>query len=622
MDNYNPLSEYEPIEKDLDPTVKESEKTQNVTVNNQQGAPFSQSQNVQNNFETAQYTQTQNQPNKPFQNAPFQNAQPINNAQPNQAMPQQNAPYYPMPFAQGYNQPPQQMPQQNSQQAPMQNPMQTHQQIPPQAPVQGNMQPQNRMYGMPQAPQQPMYGQQSQPYNPQFNPQINPQMPQNGAYQNSYQNQGGIGYPNQNPNPYANPYTNNSPYQNAPQKKKKSAKTTVFIVLLCCLLAAFIVTFVILCVKSANSKLNYNNKSDSNSSSFSGDYFNNGSNKNAGTEFDIEVKLKADEGSTQIISGEKDNSATPDEQAPSLKETDLPNDKDSKNHTAQSAFEKVSDSVVGIVCYKEKISDDNKDILSEGTGTVVTSDGFILTNSHVIGNSKSYAIKVVTNKDKEYEAKVVGYDSRTDLAILKVDAKDLSCVTFGKYEDVKVGQDIVAIGNPGGTNFQNSLTAGIVSAVDREIPLNKTVKYIQIDAPINPGNSGGPLCNIYGQVIGINTAKISSSVYEGMGFAIPSSKVIEIANDLMHYGYVKNRVLVGITGTEITSDEVAYYGLPYGILVTEITKGGPLDGEDIKPGDIITAIDGESVKTFQDIYGILEKHKDGDTVKISVYRAD
>ena len=184
-----------------------------------------------------------------------------------------------------------------------------------------------------------------------------------------------------------------------------------------------------------------------------------------------------------------------------------------------------------MVCYEDSFS---KEPASQGTGIVLSEDGYIATNSHVIGDSRSlYYVEVVTNEGTTYEAKVIGYDSRTDLAVLKINAKGLTPAQFCDSEYVEVGQDVIAVGNPGGIEFQNSLTRGVVSALNRELSLSSQVTYIQTDAAINPGNSGGPLCNMYGQVIGINTAKISSSSYEGMGFAIPSRTVKEIVDDLI-----------------------------------------------------------------------------------------
>lgn len=291
---------------------------------------------------------------------------------------------------------------------------------------------------------------------------------------------------------------------------------------------------------------------------------------------------------------------------------------DALKYTTQYAYKKVANSTIGVVCYEEGFSDEPA---SEGTGIILSEDGYIATNSHVIGDSRSlYSVQVVTPDNQKYTAKVIGYDSRTDIAVLKIDAKGLTPAQFCSSEYLEVGQDVIAVGNPGGMGFQNSLTRGIVSALDRELDLSAQVSYIQTDAAINPGNSGGPLCNMYGQVVGINTAKISASSYEGMGFAIPSVLVKEIADDLISHGYVSDRVRLGISGQAVSSSMMQYFNIPTGILVGEIAEGGPCDGSGLQINDVITAIDDEEVESFADVYGILANHKPGDKVVLQVYR--
>lgn len=296
-----------------------------------------------------------------------------------------------------------------------------------------------------------------------------------------------------------------------------------------------------------------------------------------------------------------------------------PTDKNNTNkYTTQYAYKKVAESTIGVVCYEKGYSDEPA---SEGTGIILTEDGYIATNSHVIGDSRTlYTVQVITNNGDKYTAKVIGYDSRTDIAVLKIDAKGLTPADFCDSKYVEVGQDVIAVGNPGGMDFQNSLTRGIVSALNRELSLSSQVSYIQTDAAINPGNSGGPLSNMYGQVIGINTAKISSSSYEGMGFAIPSATIKEIADDLISHGYVSGRVRLGISGQAVTSSMMQYYDIPLGILVGEISEDGPCDNSGLKANDVITAIDGETVESFSDVYAILAKHKPGDKVVLNIYR--
>ena len=210
----------------------------------------------------------------------------------------------------------------------------------------------------------------------------------------------------------------------------------------------------------------------------------------------------------------------------------------------------------------------------------------------------------------------MGYDGRSDLAVLKIDAKGLTPASFGDSSQLEVTEDVIVVGNPLSLNYQNSVTKGIVSAVDRQVSITNNVKCIQTDAAINPGNSGGPLCNMYGQVIGITNSKIALDDYEGMGFAIPSKLTKSVVDDIIRQGYVQGRVRIGITG------EVDFMNDSFetGIKVEEITKGGPMDGSGIKTGDFITKLDGDKVSNFADIYDLLEKHKAGDKVKVTVYR--
>ena len=302
---------------------------------------------------------------------------------------------------------------------------------------------------------------------------------------------------------------------------------------------------------------------------------------------------------------------------------DLPKDKnDSKKYTTQNVYNDVSRSIVAVMCYKGEIPTDGsvKNLSSQGTGIIITDTGYIITNSHVIGNTKSMKIQIVTNDGTKHEANVVGYDTRTDLAVLKIEAKNLKPAVFGNSDKVEVGQDVIALGNPGGIDFQNSLTKGIISAKDRTVSSNSTVKYLQTDAAINPGNSGGPLCNIYGQVIGINTVKIVSTQYEGMGFSIPSNTVKEIVDDIIKQGYVKGRVRIGITGTAVTKSVQDGYNIPSGIVIYSIDTDGPLAGKDVKVGDIITSVDGKKVSSFAEVYSILSTHNTGDEIEISFYR--
>ena len=295
--------------------------------------------------------------------------------------------------------------------------------------------------------------------------------------------------------------------------------------------------------------------------------------------------------------------------------------KSSGEKSAQSAYEKVSDSTVAILTFEDKISSE-ENAEGQGTGIIVSSDGYIVTNSHVIGDSKTaYKYQIINNDGKKYTANVVGYDTRTDLAVLKIKGKDLKPVHFVKKSHLQVGEDIIAVGNPGGLDFQNSLTKGIVSAKDRTLD-DSTVSYIQTDAAVNPGNSGGPLCNLYGEVIGITTAKINSATYEGMGFAIPTDTVETIVNNIIKYGYVENRVRLGIVGVAVDETASTALGIPQGILITEIADDGSFANSSANPKNIITKVDGTRVKTFNQVYSVLAKHKVGDKINVEICKVD
>ena len=462
--------------------------------------------------------------------------------------------------------------------------------------------------------------------NPQYSARVN--YPQNGMpVQNNYGGQN-VNYggcnpqyqynPNpQNYNPNFQNYRNLPPQYNAyapyppmpprPPKKKANAGLIALIVVLCVLLVGSMVGFFVYFV-SENDKKQDNNSSNSYSFTMPNYGYN----------------IPSTEPTTAPVSEHKesDYSDKADANYKGVVLESKPKDADSnKSYTAESAYNKVVDSVVGIVGYTDKITT-VENSATQGSGIILTSDGYVVTNAHVIGNSKTqYLLQVVTSDGKSYNAGVVGYDSRTDIAVLKMDdAKDLKAATFGNSENIELGEDIIVVGNPGGLDYQNSITKGIVSAVDRKMSLTSLVKYIQTDAAINPGNSGGPIVNLYGQVVGIATAKIVSEKYEGMGFAIPSATAKDIIDTLMKKGYVEGRVKIGITGSNVSSDVASAYGIPMGIMVDEISKDGPCYGTELKTDDIITGVDDKEIQSFSDIYEILETHKPGDKIVIKYYR--
>jgi len=463
------------------------------------------------------------------------------------------------------------------------------------------------------------YGYGQYPYSGQ-NPQYNQNNQQYGQYQNN------TGY-NQNVPPYQQnmygqpPYGNNGTYNQQynpqmfaqyPQKKTKGGIIALIIVLCSLLTIGFIGMMVYGFSADIKEDLNSDRSDSGNSFRLP--------NKDSTTPFET-LPDTSSQGKTH---DESDYSDKVNKDYSGMKLESNPKDaKTNNSYTAAKASEKVSDSVVGILCYSDDVPDqaDTTTASSQGSGIIFSQDGYVITNAHVIGNSKTaYAIRVVTSDGKVYKAGVVGYDSRTDIAVLKMDdAKGLTPATFGDSSQLEVGQDIIVVGNPGGLDYQNTTTKGVISALDRKLSTSSLTKYIQTDAAINPGNSGGPLVNYYGQVVGITTSKIVSETYEGMGFAIPSQTVKSIVDTLVKNGYVEGRVKIGISGIAVTSDQASNYNIPQGIYVQSIVSGGPCDGTSLKEGDIITEVDGETITSFADVYAILETHKPGDKIKVKYY---
>ncbi len=255
-----------------------------------------------------------------------------------------------------------------------------------------------------------------------------------------------------------------------------------------------------------------------------------------------------------------------------------------------------------------------------GSGIIISQDGYIVTNNHVIEGAKT--IKVILNNSKEYDARVIGADSKTDLAVLKIDAKDLPAAVMGDSDLLEAGERCVAIGNPLGQELAGSLTQGIISALNRTLTVdNVTYTLIQTDAAINPGNSGGALVNIYGEVIGINTVKVSSSQIEGLGFAIPANNAKPIIEDLINHGYVKGRPQIGVTLIYVTEQEANYYNIPAaGLFVSDVSAGSGAETAGIKKGDVILKCNGEEVTSSTEINTIRDKFKAGDTITLTVNR--
>lgn len=267
-----------------------------------------------------------------------------------------------------------------------------------------------------------------------------------------------------------------------------------------------------------------------------------------------------------------------------------------------------------------------------GTGIIMTEDGYIATNAHVVyDNESQYAagqaveVSVLYSDESVHEAKIIAYDLQTDLAVLKVDETGLTPAVFGDSDDLKVGELVIAVGNPLGFELFGTVTSGIVSALDRQVTIgDKNMTLIQTDAPINSGNSGGPLLNSCGQVIGINSAKMSSSYgsasIEGLGFAIPINDARTIINDLINYKYVKGRPYMGISTTDITESYSRYLNLPMGAYVNYVEEGGAADFAGIQEGDVIIGVEDETVSTGAELAAIVYDYKAGDSITLTVSR--
>ena len=309
--------------------------------------------------------------------------------------------------------------------------------------------------------------------------------------------------------------------------------------------------------------------------------------------------------------------------------------------TTEEVVQKVLPSVVGVESEFTVTSSNNgyyygfgmpttSTATGTGTGVVITEDGYIVTNAHVIYDSEygaglSEKITVYMSDDNSYEAEVIGYDTDCDLAVLKIDAKGLTSAEFGDSDGLMLGESVIAIGNPLGFDLMNTVTSGIVSGLNRNITINdKAMNLIQTDTAINSGNSGGPLINKYGQVIGINSSKMSASYgeasIEGIGFAIPSNETAKIIDDLMSYGYVTGKPQLGISCQDVTENVSRMYNMPIGVYITDVTTDSASDKAGLRAGDIITAVDGIEVSTAEELNTQKNTHTAGDTIVVTYIR--
>lgn len=296
-----------------------------------------------------------------------------------------------------------------------------------------------------------------------------------------------------------------------------------------------------------------------------------------------------------------------------------------KSLTASQVYEMTVNSVVGIKTETTtNIYGQEAVAASSGSGFILSEDGYIITNCHVVSGANT--IQVTLYSGETYNAELVGADSDFDVAVLKIEAEGLPAVSIGDSSKLKVGEEVVAIGNPLG-ELTFTTTNGIISALDREINTDGNPQnMIQTNAAINSGNSGGPLFDMDGNVIGMTSAKYSGStssgtIIEGLGFAIPINDVLKVAYDLAEYGYVRGLAYLGVTVRTLDSETASYYGLPVGPRVESVNEGSCAEAAGIQTGDIIFQFNGVDVATHTELQSQLKKVNAGDTVTVKVYRA-
>lgn len=427
---------------------------------------------------------------------------------------------------------------------------------------------------------------------------------QNSAGQRPYNPYGttppyGANQPPYNRNPYSNTPYNQTPYRPAPvsyaappvaEKKAVNRGLKIFTAIVCVLLVLSLIFSGSLILKYKNSTDLGGNVQNPNSPS------QNTTNNADGPSLDIASTPAAVEGALT---------------------------------TAQIA-EKVKPSIVGIVVY----TNNSGSTAGEGTGVIMGenethTETYIVTCAHVISDP-GIKVKVQTEDGTTYDATIVGFDSRTDLGVVKISATGMPAAEFGNSDNLRVGDSVFAIGNPGGVEFFGSFTGGYVSAIDRPVSsdIGYTMKCIQHDAAINPGNSGGALVNVYGQVIGINSQKIAATDYEGMGFAIPITSAKAIIDNLTKFGYVPNRPKLGITYYPVSASTqysmiAQIQGLPAGtLIIDEIDSESSLANTEARRYDMIIAVNGKNLTTADVLLELIDNGKVGDTMTLTLCRVN
>ena len=287
-----------------------------------------------------------------------------------------------------------------------------------------------------------------------------------------------------------------------------------------------------------------------------------------------------------------------------------------KEMKLQQLYARCSPSVVGISGFVS-----GEIGYSWGSGVILTEDGFIITNTHVIDGCDRATVKLYD--DREFEAELIGCDSISDIAVLKIEATGLPAASFGDSGSIFVGQEVAAIGNPLGEDFRMTLTNGIISAISRDINYNgRTMTLMQTNAALNEGNSGGPLFNLHGQVIGITNMKMMSSVssIEGIGFAIPTSTVLTVVNGILQDGKVLGRVSIGITIGPIPEEAEADYNLPKGLYIASVSPGSDAEAKGLQIGDILMAVNGQPVTATKEVAEIKDQFGVGDELLFKIWR--
>ena len=283
----------------------------------------------------------------------------------------------------------------------------------------------------------------------------------------------------------------------------------------------------------------------------------------------------------------------------------------------QDIYTRNIDSVVSITC-------SGRSSTSSGTGVILSQDGYIVTNAHVVEGGSSITVQLTD--DRTFSASIVGSDEISDLAVLYIAAEGLTPAQFGDSSSLRVGDTVVAIGDPLGVEFRGTYTNGIVSAINRDVDVDgRTMTLIQTNAALNSGNSGGPLINCYGQGIGSNTMKIGtytdSAGVEGLGFAIPSATVKDVVDQLITQGYVSGRTTLGIDGEALSTFYQHYYRMPAGLYITAVERSSDAYTKGIEDGDILISVNGTRVISMDDLKAVLYECEVGQTVQTVIYRA-